>query len=262
VKQLAPVELLKLPARGKIRNDEEQAIPQEWVERFETCGRLLYKVRLYAVVTHTSYTEMSLAFSDYRGLELLPVPDAEVLYAPRVDFGEPDQAILAHLIETIPWRSESIVLWGKSYVQPRLIAWYGDPAATYTYSGLTLTPLPWTPTLMRIKQRVEQISDATFNSVLLNYYRDGQDSMGFHSDDEPELGPAPVIASVSFGEERTFVLKHKRKKSLKPIRLPLASGSLLLMRGETQRNWRHAVEKEDRPCGPRINLTFRRIVPI
>jgi alkylated DNA repair dioxygenase AlkB len=205
---------------------------------------------------------MSLAFPDHRALEPMHVPDAEVLYAPHVDFGEPDQAILAHLIETIPWRSESIVLWGKSYVQPRLIAWYGDEEASYTYSGLTLAPLPWTPTLMRIKQRVEDVSETLFNSVLLNYYRDGQDSMGFHSDDEPELGPAPIIASVSFGEERTFVLKHKRKKNLKPMRLPLASGSVLLMRGETQKNWRHAVEKENCPCGPRINLTLRRIIEI
>lgn len=205
---------------------------------------------------------MSLAFSNPHALEPLRVPDAEVLYASHVDFGEPDHALLAHLIEAIPWRSESIVLWGKTYVQPRLIAWYGDPGASYTYSGLTLTPLPWTPALLGIKQRVEQLSDAVFNSVLLNYYRDGQDSMGFHSDDEPELGPAPIIASVSLGDERTFVLRHKKKKQLKPIRLPLASGSVLLMRGDTQRNWRHAVEKEQRPCGPRINLTFRRIVEV
>lgn len=193
-------------------------------------------------------------------LQPLQVPDADVLYAAEVDLGAPYEALLSHLIGAIPWRSESIVLWGKRYVQPRLIAWYGDGDASYTYSGLTLTPLRWTPTLIRLKEHVERLAQTTFNSVLLNYYRNGQDSMGFHSDDEPELGPAPIIASLSLGDPRTFVLKHKTRKQLRPLKMQLTSGSLLLMRGDTQRNWRHAVEKETRPCGPRINLTFRRIV--
>lgn len=203
---------------------------------------------------------MSSAISPGTALQPLQVSDAEVLYASQVDLGAPYEALLSHLIGAIPWRSESIVLWGKSYVQPRLIAWYGDKDARYTYSGLTLTPQAWSPTLLRIREHVERLSEAKFNSVLLNYYRNGQDSMGFHSDDEPELGATPIIASLSLGEERTFILKHKTQKQLKPLRLSLASGSLLLMRGETQRNWRHAIEKEKRPCGPRINLTFRRIL--
>ena len=101
-----------------------------------------------------------------------------------------------------------------------------------------------------------------FNSVLLNYYRDHRDSMGMHSDDEPELGERPILASLSLGEERTFILKHKRDKALKPVRLKLASGSLLLMKGDTQRYWKHGIDKETRPCGPRVNLTFRRILHV
>jgi alkylated DNA repair dioxygenase AlkB len=106
---------------------------------------------------------------------------------------------------------------------------------------------------------VESASGESFNSVLLNYYRDHRDSMGFHSDDERELGPRPTIASLSLGEERTFILKSKADKSLRPVRLKLNSGSLLVMKGDTQTNWKHAIHKETRPCGPRINLTFRYI---
>jgi alkylated DNA repair dioxygenase AlkB len=146
------------------------------------------------------------------------------------------------------------------YSQPRLVAWYGDRGSDYTYSGIKLTPRPWTDLLRDIKKRVETVSATAFNSVLLNYYRDNRDSMGFHSDDEPELGVRPIIASLSFGEERTFVLKHKVNKLAKPVRLRLESGSLLLMKGETQRYWKHGIAKTSRPCGPRINLTFRRIV--
>jgi len=113
--------------------------------------------------------------------------------------------------------------------------------------------------LLEIRRRIETVVEAPFNSVLLNYYRDNRDSMGFHSDDEPELGARPVIASLSLGEERTFILKHKANKFAKPVRLRLASGSLLLMKGETQRYWKHGIAKETRRCGPRVNLTFRRI---
>jgi alkylated DNA repair dioxygenase AlkB len=141
-----------------------------------------------------------------------------------------------------------------------LIAWYGDRGSTYTYSGITLTPLCWTELLLDIKRRVEVVAQASFNSVLLNYYRDNRDSMGFHSDDEPELGDRPAIASLSLGEERTLILKHKLNKLFKPMRLRLASGSLLLMKGQTQTCWKHGIAKETRRCGPRVNLTFRRIV--
>ena len=151
-------------------------------------------------------------------------------------------------------------MWGKQYSQPRLVAWYGDPDCSYTYSGITLEPLQWTDLLLDIKSRIEYITATTFNSVLLNYYRDHRDSMGLHSDDEPELGEQPEIASLSLGEQRTFVLKHKTNKLAKPVRLKLESGSLLLMKGNTQRYWKHGLSKETRPCGPRVNLTFRRII--
>jgi alkylated DNA repair dioxygenase AlkB len=193
------------------------------------------------------------------GLDLLDLPDAEIYYAPRVDWGAGPELILRQLIEQIPWRSEVINLWGRQYQQPRLAAWFGDAGARYTYSGLSLEPLPWTDLLSTLRSRVEALSDASFNSVLLNCYRDHRDSMGMHSDDEPELGRNPVIASLSFGEQRTFILKHKSRKDLKPVHLPLESGSLLLMKGATQHHWKHGINKLARPCGPRVNLTFRRI---
>jgi alkylated DNA repair dioxygenase AlkB len=189
----------------------------------------------------------------------LPIRDAEVYYLEKIILGESPATIMQRLIGETPWRAESVVVWGKSYPQPRLIAWYGEAGSNYTYSGIALNPLPWTQGLLDLKMRVEAVAGESFNSVLLNYYRDNRDSMGFHSDDERELGERPVIASLSLGEERTFVLKHKTDKSAKPVRLKLASGSLLLMKGETQRNWKHGIAKETRQCGPRVNLTFRRI---
>jgi alkylated DNA repair dioxygenase AlkB len=195
-------------------------------------------------------------------LELLDLPDAEIYYSPRVDLGAAPDRILKELIEQTPWRSEVINLWGKEYQQPRLAAWYGDADARYTYSGLSLDPLPWTDLLSILRSRVQALAESAFNSVLLNYYRDHRDSMGMHSDDEPELGPNPIIASVSLGEQRTLVLKHKFRKTLKPVHLPLDSGSVLLMKGATQHNWKHGINKLSRPCGPRVNLTFRRIFAV
>ena len=192
-------------------------------------------------------------------LELLDLPDADIYYAARVDLGADPDLILKELIEHIPWRTEVINLWGKEYQQPRLAAWFGDAGARYTYSGLSLEPLPWTDALSTLRSRVEALAGASFNSVLLNYYRDHRDGMGMHSDDEPELGRNPTIASVSLGERRTFVLKHRFRKELKPTHLPLDHGSLLLMKGATQHNWKHGINKVSHPCGPRVNLTFRRI---
>jgi len=168
--------------------------------------------------------------------------------------------ILRRLITEVPWRQEKIVVWGKTYLQPRLIAWYGDPGCSYTYSGITLNPLPWNPQLLELKDLVESASGSSFNSVLLDYSRDQRDSMGLHSDDEPELGARPILASLSLGQERTVIFKHKVRKDVSPIKIRLESGSLLLMKGDTQRYWKHGIEKESRPCGPRINLTFRQIV--
>jgi alkylated DNA repair dioxygenase AlkB len=192
-------------------------------------------------------------------LHRVPLPDAEIYYLRKLALPQSAEAVMNQLINEVHWRSENINLWGKTFAQPRLIAWYGDSGAYYTYSGILHHPLPWTDTLIDIKNRVEKVASASFNSVLLNYYRNERDSMGFHSDDEPELGGQPIIASLSLGEERTFILKHKTRKELKSLRLKLASGSLLLMKDNTQHYWKHAIEKEKRPCGTRVNLTFRRI---
>jgi alkylated DNA repair dioxygenase AlkB len=199
-------------------------------------------------------------FSAREELEQIHMRDAAVYYLRYLPLAETPRTVMYRLIDEVPWRAEKIVLWGKTYPQPRLIAWYGDPGKNYTYSGITLSPLPWTQMLLNIKSRVEAVARTDFNSVLLNYYRDHWDSMGLHSDDEPELGARPILASVSLGEARTFILKHKRDKGLKPVRLKLASGSLLLMKGDTQRYWKHGIDKETRPCGRRVNLTFRRIL--
>lgn len=192
-------------------------------------------------------------------LELIPLEDAEVYYLRELSLAQTAEAVMNQLIDDVPWRAETIVVLGNTYPQPRLTAWYGDNKANYTYSGIHLEPLPWTHTLIDIKNRVEKIAGTDFNSVLLNYYRNHRDGMGLHSDDEPELGRRPIIASLSLGEERTFILKHKTMRDLKSVRLRVASGSLLLMKGETQHCWKHGIEKEKRPCGPRVNLTFRRV---
>jgi alkylated DNA repair dioxygenase AlkB len=186
--------------------------------------------------------------------------DAEVYYLRHLPLAETPHIVMRQLIDEIAWRAENVVVWGRTYPQPRLTAWYGDIGKNYTYSGINLSPFPWTEALLDIKSRVEAVARMDFNSVLLNYYRDHRDSMGLHSDDEPELGERPILASLSLGEERNFILKHKHEKALKPVRLKLASGSLLLMKGDTQRYWKHGIDKETRPCGPRVNLTFRRIL--
>lgn len=148
-----------------------------------------------------------------------------------------------------------IVLYGRSISSPRLSAWHGDSDAVYRYSGLRLEPAPWTPILLDVRERVEALAAARFNSVLLNLYRDGQDSMGWHSDDEPELGRNPLIASISLGAARRFLLQHKKRR----LRLEwlLEDGDVLVLGGTTQHCWRHHVPKIRQPMGPRINLTFR-----
>ncbi|HJV82965.1 alpha-ketoglutarate-dependent dioxygenase AlkB family protein [Noviherbaspirillum sp.] len=192
--------------------------------------------------------------------ESIPMPDAQVrfmqaFYRPPVS-GE----LMDRLIHDILWRQETIVLWGKPHLQPRLSAWYGDAGSSYAYSGVLLNPHPWTDTLLHIKQDIEQAAGHRFNSVLLNLYRNEQDSVGWHSDAEPELGSMPVIASLSLGETRTFRFRHKTRKDLKPVSIALTDGSLLLMEGATQKFWQHAIVKEREVRKARINLTFRTIL--
>jgi alkylated DNA repair dioxygenase AlkB len=188
----------------------------------------------------------------------LPMPDADVIFLPAFFDAAESADFLRRLTDEIPWRQVSIRLYGKTLPVPRLTSWHGDPGVTYTYSRLQLHPEPWTPALNEIRERLRALDGESFNGVLLNCYRDGADGMSWHSDDEPELGPAPVIASVSFGAVRRFQFRHRVRRTEKTS-LDLTPGSCLLMRGETQSHWHHQIPKTKRPCGPRINLTFRRI---
>jgi alkylated DNA repair dioxygenase AlkB len=192
----------------------------------------------------------------------IPMIDAEVKFIRSFYRRDESALLMATLLHEIAWRQETIVLWGKQYPQPRLTAWYGDPGSRYRYSGMTLEPQTWTPALQRIRRDIERAAGQRYNSVLLNLYRDEHDSVGWHSDDEPELGPTPAIASLSLGETRCFRFRHKTRKDQNRIALELIDGSLLLMAGSTQRCWQHAIDKEKRARGPRINLTFRNIVQV
>ncbi len=193
-------------------------------------------------------------------IERLPIADADVLLYHQIELGQSYDQLLYELIDNTTWRQEEITLFGKAHRQPRLSAWYGNRDSVYTYSGISLRPRPWNQTLLNLKARVESAVAQDFNSVLLNYYRDQRDSMGMHSDDESELGKQPVIASLSLGEERILLLRHRYRKELGTLKLPLPSGSLLVMKGDTQSHWKHGIAKQNHPCGPRVNLTFRTIL--
>jgi len=167
---------------------------------------------------------------------------------------DPDR-VMERLLSEVDWRQDTARIVGREVPLPRLTAWYGD--AGYRYSGIDNPPQPWLPLLAELKARAEDLACTTFNSVLANLYRDGRDSMGWHSDDEPSLGRNPVIASLSFGAVRRFRLKHKREPM--SLTLDLEPGSCLVMAGALQHHWRHALPKTRKPVGPRVNLTFRLI---
>lgn len=187
-------------------------------------------------------------------------PDAEIIY--HKDFFQSIEAdILFHqLMNETPWRQDPITVFGKSYPQPRLTALYGNQDLSYGYSGIRMQPLPWTKTLLEIKTKIENLTPVKFTTVLLNLYRDGQDSNGWHADNEKELGINPYIASLSLGQSRDFHLKHNTMKEER-IKIELHHGSLLLMGGTTQHFWKHQIAKTAKPIGPRINLTFRVVHP-
>lgn len=187
---------------------------------------------------------------------LLPCDGEAYLWSDVMESAEADR-YFERLRDGIVWRQESIKIFGRILPVPRLTAWHGDKNATYTYSGLTLQPQPWTPDLMELKGMVEQMTGKQYNSVLLNYYRSGNDSMGWHSDDEPELGENPVIASLSFGQVRSFHFRHKRNRI--KLKIALTHGSLLLMSGATQHRWQHALPRSGTAVFERINLTFRNV---
>ena len=191
--------------------------------------------------------------------EKLDLPDCDIWYYPVFLEADTANRYFRQLRQETPWRQDDIKVFGKTYPQPRLTALYGNNQKPYRYSNIIMHPLEFTPLLRELKAEIDKISDISFSTCLLNLYRDGQDSNGWHADDEKELGTNPVIASVSLGATRAFHLKHRNQKSLR-YRMQLEHGSLLLMEGPMQHYWLHQVPKTRRPVLPRINLTFRNIV--
>ena len=204
----------------------------------------------------------------------ISLKNAELLFIEPFFEKEDADYFQKELTVNVDWQQGEIMMFGKKVLEPRLTAWHGDEGKVYTYSGKMQVPLPWNTTLLAIKNKIEQLNTPSvfsakssennpiinnFNSVLLNYYRNGTDSMGFHSDDEKELGSNPTIASVNFGESRRFIFRRKDDKNEK-FELLLTHGSLLIMSGEMQHYWQHAIPKEPKKTKPRINLTFRWIL--
>ncbi len=193
-----------------------------------------------------------------RHVPSIELPDATLDY--RADWVDSDtaDAWLQELILATPWTQPEIRLYGRQVAVPRLVAWYGDSQAAYRYSGLQHEPLAWTPLLQEVRQRLERETGHRFNGVLLNLYRDGGDAMGWHSDDEGELGRNPVVASLSLGAERRFDLRRKGSGRIQHSLL-LGHGSLLVMSGATQHHWQHQIARTSKVSQPRLNLTFRLI---
>ncbi len=189
---------------------------------------------------------------------VLDLSDAEIVYYPNF-FDQTDaNAIFEKLKTSTNWQQDEITVFGKKHLQPRLTALFGNNGKSYSYSNIKMNPTPWTVLLEKIKLKIQSVVQTNFSTVLLNLYRSGQDSNGWHADDEKELGQNPVIASVSFGAPRFFYLKHKTNKSLKQ-KILLEHGSLLVMSGTTQHFWKHQIPKTTKQLDQRINLTFRLI---
>lgn len=186
------------------------------------------------------------------------LPESLLEYRPGLFGSEESDRMLAYFIANVPWQQRLVKMYDRKVLTPRLTAWYGDPEAfDYTALGKSL-PVSWTPELLMIKAKVEQLSGAGFNSVLLNYYRDGNDSVAWHSDKEQVLGKRPVIASVSFGQVRSFDIRNKREHA-EHYSIRLEHGSYMLMRGDMQEHWEHRIAKSNRQMKARVNLTFRLI---
>ena len=184
----------------------------------------------------------------------LELSNAEVIFYPRLFQGPESHQLFTELLHQIEWKQEPIKLFGKSVLQPRLTAYHGTQA--YTYSGATMQPSPWNAPLLQIKEKIEPLVDTEFNGVLLNLYRNGQDYIGWHSDDEKNLKKGSVIGSLSLGETRRFIFRRRDDRQIK-VELNLQSGDFLIMGGETQKFWQHHVPKTAKSNEPRINLTFR-----
>lgn len=190
-------------------------------------------------------------------MELLSLPGAHLTFFPAFYPAETGFEYFQKLRAETHWQQDTLNFGGKAVAVPRLQAWFGDPGSHYGYSGLKLIPQPWTALLTKLRDDLQQRLALPFNSVLLNLYRDGRDSVAWHSDDEPALGPDPHIASLSLGSSRRFEFKHKTRKELQMASMELENGSLLLMGSGVQRNWLHRIPKQAFPLGERINLTFR-----
>ena len=189
------------------------------------------------------------------------LPNAELIYIPNF-FSKQEADSYFKTIETkTNWQHDDITIFGKTHKQPRLTALFGESNQPYGYSNIVMYPKPFTPTLKTIKQRIEDNAQYKFNTVLINLYRDGNDSNGWHADNEKELGENPVIASLSLGEARPFHFKHRTLKDQRH-KIILEHGSLLIMKGEMQHHWLHQIAKTKKQIRPRLNLTFRKLVDI
>jgi len=188
----------------------------------------------------------------------IPLKDGSILYDPYFFNNKEANDYFEILRNDIKWQQDDIKIFGKIYAQPRLTALYANNEKPYRYSNITMYPKKFSTILLLIKSQVEKYTNLDFTSCLLNLYRDGQDSNGWHADNEKELGENPIIASISFGAERFFQMKHRYDKSQK-LKIKLENGSLLLMKGETQHHWLHQIPKTKKMVGERINLTFRTI---
>ncbi|MFZ4106818.1 alpha-ketoglutarate-dependent dioxygenase AlkB family protein [Flavobacterium sp.] len=186
------------------------------------------------------------------------LPNAQIEYYPNFFEEAKAKDFFDELYHGIPWQQDPITVFGKTHPQPRLTALFGNEGKPYSYSNIVMQPHFWNPLLLFIKNEIEQECKDYFTTVLLNLYRDGKDSNGWHADNEKELGRNPAIASVSFGAERSFHLKHNTISDAK-LKINLGNGSLLLMKGETQHFWKHQIPKTSKDIKPRINLTFRSI---
>ena len=190
---------------------------------------------------------------------ILDLPDAIFEYYPNFFSQAKADELYKLLLENTPWQQDTITVYGKNHLQPRLTALYGNEGKPYKYSNIVMNPHPWNATLIYMKELVEEKANHDFTTVLLNQYRNERDSNGWHADNEKELGRDPIIASISLGEERTFQLKHNTQKEIKQSLL-LKHGSLILMKEGSQIHYKHQIPKASKPKNTRINLTFRRIL--
>tara|TARA_B100001250_G_C19610892_1_gene704901 strand:+ start:107 stop:730 length:624 start_codon:yes stop_codon:yes gene_type:complete len=204
--------------------------------------------------------QLSIKYDKSEKYKYIELPNLQIKYYNNYFDKNESSKHFKNLFDNIRWQTDTVNVWGKTFQLQRKIAWYADEGKSYRYSGKTLHPLPWTDDLIEIKYKIEKVTKTKFNSVLLNDYSSGEVGMGWHSDDEKELGTNPLIGSVSFGAERDFYLKHNNNTKIKKLKLNLTNGSYLIMMGETQHHWKHSIPKRMKIKDRRINLTFRKIL--